>query len=132
MNELMEFHLMIHFQEFFLCVFPEQLQQCFLKWVESISRITFGEIIALDGKTLRHSYDNSKDKSAIHIVSAWATTNGLVLGQRKVDKKSNEITAIPELLKVLSLKGCIVTIDAIGCQKKIIKQIIDQDGDRAI
>ncbi len=122
-------------------MFPEQLQQCFLKWVESISRITFGEIVAIDGKTLRHSYDNSQDKPAIHMVSAWATTNGLVLGQRKVDhavprgardRKSNEITAIPELLKVLSLKGCIVTIDAIGCQKKIIKQIIDQDADYVI
>ena len=67
MNELMEFHLMIHLLEFFFCVFPEQLQQCFLKWVESISRITFGEIVALDGKTLRDSYDNSKDKSAIHM-----------------------------------------------------------------
>ncbi len=100
---------------------PEQLQQCFLKWIEAISRITFGEIVAIDGKTLRHSYDKSQNKSAIHMVSAWATNNGLVLGQKKVDSKSNEITAIPELLKVLSLKGCIVTIDAIGCQKKIIK-----------
>ncbi len=120
------------FSRVFSLLNPEQLQQCFLKWVESISRITFGEIIALDGKTLRHSYDNSKDKPAIHMVSAWATTNGLVLGQKKVARKSNEITAIPELLKVLSLKGCIVTIDAIGCQKKIIKQIIDQDGDYVI
>ena len=102
-------------------MFPEKLQECFLKWIESISQITFGEIIALDGKTLRHSYDRSKKKSAIHMVSAWATNNGIVLGQRKVDSKSNEITAIPKLLKVLSLKGCIVTIDAMGCQKKIIK-----------
>ncbi len=111
---------------------PEQLQQCFLKWVESISQITVGEIVAIDGKTLRHSYDRSNNKSAIHMVSAWATNNGLVLGQKKVDDKSNEITAIPELLKVLSLRGCIVTIDAIGCQKKIIKQIINQDGDYVI
>ena len=111
---------------------PEQLQQGFLRWVETISRITFGEIVAIDGKTLRHSYDQSKNKSAIHMVSAWATNNGLVLGQKKVDDKSNEITAIPELLKVLSLKGCIVTIDAIGCQKKIVRQIIDQDGDYVI
>ena len=120
------------FARVFSLLNPEQLQQCFLKWIESISRITFGEIIAIDGKTLRRSYDKSKDKPAIHMVSAWATTNGLVLGQKKVEDKSNEITAIPELLKVLSLKGCIVTIDAIGCQKKIIKQIIDQDGDYVI
>ena len=111
---------------------PEKLQQCFLSWIESISLITFGEIVAIDGKTLRGSYNKSKDKPAIHMVSAWATNNGLVLGQKKVEDKSNEITAIPELLKVLSLKGCIVTIDAIGCQKKIIKQIIDQDGDYVI
>lgn len=120
------------FARVFSLLNPEQLQQCFLKWIESISRITFGEIVAIDGKTLRRSYDKSKDKPAIHMVSAWATTNGLVLGQKKVEDKSNEITAIPELLKVLSLKGCIVTIDAIGCQKKIIKQIIDQDGDYVI
>ncbi len=111
---------------------PEQLQQCFLKWIESISQITLGEIVAIDGKTLRHSYDRSNHKSAIHMVSAWATNNGLVLGQKKVDDKSNEITAIPELIKVLSLQGCIVTIDAIGCQKKITKQIINQDGDYVI
>ncbi len=120
------------FARVFSLLNPEQLQQCFLKWIESISRITFGEIVAIDGKTLRRSYDKSKDKPAIHMVSAWATTNGLVLGQKKVENKSNEITAIPELLKVLSLKGCIVTIDAIGCQKKIIKQIIDQDADYVI
>lgn len=120
------------FARVFALLNPEQLQQCFLKWVESISQITVGEIVAIDGKTLRHSYDKSNNKSAIHMVSAWATNNGLVLGQKKVDDKSNEITAIPELLKVLSLKGCIVTIDAIGCQKKIIKQIINQDGDYVI
>ena len=111
---------------------PEKLQECFLEWIESISLITFGEIVAIDGKTLRGSYNKNKDKPAIHMVSAWATTNGLVLGQRKVEDKSNEITAIPELLKVLSLAGCIVTIDAIGCQKKIIKQIIAQNGDYVI
>ncbi len=120
------------FARVFSLLNPEQLQQCFLKWIEAISLITFGEIVAIDGKTLRHSYDKSKDKPAIHMVSAWATNNGLVLGQKKVESKSNEITAIPELLKVLSLQGCIVTIDAIGCQKKIIKQIIDQDAEYVI
>ncbi len=81
------------------------------------------EVVAIDGKTLRHSYDNGGEKKAIHMVSAWATQQRLVLGQVKVDEKSNEITAIPELLKVLSLHGCIVTIDAIGCQKEIVKLI---------
>ena len=120
------------FSRVFSLLEPEQLQQCFRQWVESISRITFGEVIAIDGKTLRHSYDKKSNKLAIHMVSAWATTNGLVIGQKKVDNKSNEITAIPELLKVISISGCVVTIDAIGCQKKITKQIIDQGGEYVI
>ena len=91
-----------------------------------------GEVIAIDGKTLRHSYDSSSDKSAIHMVSAWASTNRLVLGLVLVDDKSNEITAIPELLKVLSLNGCIVTIDAMGCQREIVKQIREKGGDYVI
>jgi hypothetical protein len=91
-----------------------------------------GEVVAIDGKSLRHSYDTSKGKGAISMVSAWATANQLVLGQVKVDNKSNEITAIPELLKVLSLNGCIVTIDAIGCQTKIIKDIVAPYADYVI
>lgn len=82
--------------------------------MRSISKIIQGEVVAIDGKTLRHSYDSSLNKGAIHMVSAWANANRLVLGQVKVDEKSNEITAIPLLLKVLSIHGCIVTIDAIG------------------
>ncbi len=89
---------------------PEQFQQSFLSWVKSISNVTQGEVIAIDGKTLRRSYDRSQSQGAISMVSAWATNNRLVLGQVKVDKKSNEIKAIPELIKVLSLRGCIVTI----------------------
>ncbi|EGJ29006.1 MULTISPECIES: ISAs1 family transposase [Moorena] len=111
---------------------PEQLQSCFLKWIQSISQLTSGEIVAIDGKTLRHSYQKSSHKPAIHMVSAWATANQLVLGQVKVDEKSNEITAIPKLLKVLALKGCIVTIDAMGCQKEIVLQIVAQDADYVI
>jgi predicted transposase YbfD/YdcC len=111
---------------------PEELQQCFLKWIQSINKITFGEIVAIDGKTLRRSYDKSSEKAAIHMVSAWATTNQLVLGQVKVDEKSNEITAIPKLIKVLELSGCIVTIDAMGCQKEIVKQIVAKDADYVI
>ena len=111
---------------------PEEFQQSFLNWIKSISKIMKGEVIAIDGKTLRHSYDSSSAQSAIHMVSAWATENRLVLGQVKVDDKSNEITAIPELLKVLSLQGCIVTIDAMGCQREIVKQIREGGGDYVI
>ena len=108
---------------------PEQSQTAFLSWVRSVSRLTAGEVIAIDGKTARRSYDKGKGKGAIHMVSAWASQNRLVLGQRKVDDKSNEITAIPDLLKVLDIHGCIVTIDAMGTQKAIAQQIIEQGGD---
>jgi predicted transposase YbfD/YdcC len=100
--------------------------------MKSISNILKGEVVAIDGKTLRHSYETESGKGAIHMVSAWATENRLVLGQVKVKEKSNEITAIPELLKVLSLKGCIVTIDAMGCQREIVKQIREEGGDYVI
>ena len=108
---------------------PEALQACFLSWVRSIAQLCCGEVIAIDGKTLRHSYDSGGSKGAIHMVSAWATQNHLVLGQVKVDEKSNEITAIPNLLEVLELHGCIITIDAMGAQRSIAAQIIDNGGD---
>lgn len=108
---------------------PEQLQTCFLSWVRSVSRLTDGEVIAIDGKTVRRSYDAGSGKGAIHMVSAWASTNRLVLGQRQVDEKSNEIMAIPALLKVLDLQGSVVTIDAMGTQKAIAQQIVQQGGD---
>lgn len=120
------------FARVFAQINPQQFQSCFLDWMKSIQKITNGEVVAIDGKTLRGSYDKSSDCSAIQIVSAWATTNKLVLGQVKVDEKSNEITAIPELLKVLEIAGCIVTIDAIGCQKEIVKLITQQDADYVI
>jgi predicted transposase YbfD/YdcC len=120
------------FNRVFAQLEPEELQNCFLKWVKSISSLTEGDIVAIDGKTLRHSYDKNNGQSAIVMVSAWAKKNGLVLGQRKVDKKSNEITAIPELLKVLSLKGAIVTLDAMGCQKNIVAQIVAKEADYVI
>ncbi len=107
----------------------EQLQQCFLKWIRAISNLTVGEVVAIDGKQLRHSYDQGGGKGAIYMVSAWANTNRLVLGQRKVDNKSNEIIAIPELLRILELSGCIVTIDAMGCQKNIAAAIVEQGAD---
>lgn len=108
---------------------PEQFQDCFLSWVQAVFEITNGQVIAIDGKTLRHSYDKTLGKAAIHMVSAWAATNELVLGQVKVDDKSNEITAIPALLALLDITGCIVTIDAMGCQTEIVRQIVDQGGD---
>jgi predicted transposase YbfD/YdcC len=120
------------FSRVFSRINPQEFQQCFLKWIESITQLTQGEIIAIDGKTLRHSYDKNSGNSAIHMVSAWATKNSLTLGQIKVNKKSNEITAIPELLKVLCLNGCVVTIDAMGCQKEIVNQIINQGADYII
>lgn len=115
--------------EFFARLNAEKFQQCFLHWVNALFKITDGEIIAIDGKTLRHSYDTASNKPAIHMVNAWACKNSLCLGQYKTEEKSNEITAIPELLKLLDISGCIVTIDAMGCQKKIAAQIISQEAD---
>ena len=108
---------------------PEQFQNCFVKWMASIQALTKGEVIAVDGKQLRRSHDAQAGKAAIHMVSAWATNNRLVLGQRKVDDKSNEITAIPELLEALDIRGCIVTIDAMGCQTKIASTILNEGAD---
>ncbi len=120
------------FSRVFQVLDPEELQRCFLNWTQSVFELSEGEIIPIDGKTLRHSYDTASEKKAIQMVSAWSTKNKLVLGQLKVDKKSNEITAIPSLLNKLKIKGCIVTLDAMGCQKKIVEQIIEQDGDYLI
>ena len=94
-------------------------QECFVGWVRSVAKVLEGEVIPIDGKTLRRSHDSGSGKAAIHMVSAWASDNRLVLGQVKTNEKSNEITAIPELLKLLEIKGCIVTTDAMGCQKKL-------------
>ena len=107
---------------------PEVLQNSFLSWIHSLVEITDGEIVAIDGKTLRHSYDKALNRKAIHMVSAWACNNQLILGQLKVNEKSNEITAIPELLKMIDMKGCTVTIDAMGTQKEIASQIVQQEG----
>ena len=108
---------------------PSKLQECFASWVKAIAQLSEGEVIAIDGKSVRHSYDKGKGKGAIHMVSAWANENRLALGQVKVADKSNEITAIPQLLDILDIQGCIVTIDAMGAQKEIAKQIIEQDAD---
>ena len=108
---------------------PEQFQASFMNWVAAIHETTMGQVIAVDGKQLRRSHDASAGKAAIHMVSAWATSHQLVLGQRKVDEKSNEITAIPELLQALDLHGCLVTIDAMGCQTKIAQITVDNEAD---
>lgn len=108
---------------------PEQFQACFLSWVQAVAQVTEGQVIAIDGKTLRRSHDRRAGKAAIHMVSAWATQNRVVLGQLKTAEKSNEITAIPELLQMLDVSGCIVTIDAMGCQRAIAEQIVEQGGD---
>ncbi len=108
---------------------PEQLQESFLTWVNAAFALSKGQLIIVDGKTLRGSYERGGKRGMIHMVSAWASENRLVLGQRKVDEKSNEITAIPELLKVLDLEGAVVSIDAMGCQTAIAEQIVAQQGD---
>jgi predicted transposase YbfD/YdcC len=116
------------FNRFFSALDPDEFEKCFLEWIKSIYEQTHGEVISIDGKTLRGSR-NKGFKSATHIVSAWADKNEIILGQIKVDEKSNEITAIPKLLDALLLKGCVVTIDAMGCQKSIAKQIIKKQAD---
>ena len=117
------------FGRVFALLDAQQFRDCFLAWVQAVSAVTRGQAIAIDGKTLRRSHDKSLGKSAIHMVSAWASENRLVLGQTKVAEKSNEITAIPELLALLDISGCIVTIDAMGCQKEIARLIIEDSGD---
>jgi predicted transposase YbfD/YdcC len=117
------------FGDVFRVINAEEFQRSFRCWVERIFTVTRGQVIAIDGKTERRSHDKTIGKDAIHMVSAWASANGITLGQRKVDNKSNEITAIPELLELLNVAGCIVTIDAMGCQKKIAQKIRDEKAD---
>src|SRR6266571_5157338 len=110
---------------------PNQFEASFFQWVQGISTTVQG-VIAIDGKTLRRSHDHAAGKKALHVVSAWAVENRLVLAQIATDEKSNEITAIPVLLRQLALAGCIATIDAMGTQTKIASQIIEQEGDYAL
>jgi len=117
------------FRRLFERLDPDQFQRGFLGWIEALHEATERQVIAIDGKTLRRSFDRAKGKSALHMVHAWATANQLLLGQVAVDEKSNEITAIPKLLKMLSISGAIVTIDAMGCQKEIARAIGDREAD---
>jgi len=115
------------FNRVFAALDPKHFLDCFLSWTQSVREAVAQEVVALDGKALRRALN--RDQSIKYVVSAWAESNGLVLGQLKVADKSNEITAVPELLRVLELSGCIVTIDAMGCQKKIAKEIVEADAD---
>lgn len=108
---------------------PGQFRRCFSRWVRAVAALTAGETVAIDGKTLRRSYDRSGGQSAIELVSAWAQTNRLTLGQVKVAADSNEITAVPELLRLLDVSGCIVTVDALNTQKAIAHQMRQQRAD---
>jgi predicted transposase YbfD/YdcC len=117
------------FGRVFAALDPVAFAECFQHWLAGVAQATAGRVVAIDGKTLRHSFDTASAKAAIHLVSAWASHNHLLLGQVKTEAKSNEITAIPSLLKLLELQGCIVTIDAMGCQKAIARQITTQEAD---
>jgi predicted transposase YbfD/YdcC len=108
---------------------PAEFEKCLLSWITALHEITAGQIVAIDGKTLRRSFDAATNKAAIHMVSAWATANQISLGQVAVDAKSNEITAIPKLLEMLEISGCLVTIDAMGCQTQIAQAIVDAKAD---
>ena len=104
-------------------------EECFFAWVQALNQLTQGQVIAIDGKEVRHSFDRLLGQRAIHLVSAWASENQVILAQQKVDSKTNEITAIPQLLALSEVAGCIVTIDAMGCQKEIVWIIVQRQAD---
>ena len=108
---------------------PGILQQCFFQWMNDVVEAVDGNVIAIDGKTVRGSFDKASRKNALHMVSAWSCASGVALGQVKTSEKSNEITAIPRLLELLELKKCIITIDALGCQKGIARDILNKKAD---
>jgi len=117
------------FGDVFARLDPDQFQRCFIELIQAVAQVTQGEVVAIDGKTVRRSHDRTLGKQAIHMVNVWASSSGLVLGQAKVAAKSNEIVAIPKLLQLLELAGCIVTIDAMGCQKEIARHIVEAEAD---
>ncbi len=120
------------FRRVFQAVCPQALQRCLTRWLQGVRQTppaADGEAVAIDGKTLRRTFDRAKGLGALHQVSAWASANGLTLGQVATDDKSNELTAIPQLIELLDLKDCVVTIDAAGCQKAIAAQLVAQEAD---
>lgn len=117
------------FNAIFAAINPAEFEKCLLSWITALHEITDGQVIAIDGKTLRRSFDAKTSKAAIHMVSAWATASHISLGQVVVDAKSNEITAIPKLLELIDISGALVTIDAMGCQTEIAQKIVDADAD---
>ena len=117
------------FRRVFAVLDTEQFQSCFMEWIQAVEKLTERQVVASDGKTLRRSHDRSEGKKALQMVSAWASANGVVLGQMKVDEQSNEITAIPELLDSLEIAGCIVTLDAIHCQRETVETIVEKEAD---
>ena len=117
------------FGRVFAALDPDAFRRCFISWVESLALVALGDIIAVDGKTIRRSLDAANGKGPLHLVNAWASEAGIAIGQLATEKKSNEITAIPALLDMLFVKGCIVTTDAMGCQKAIAQSIVDKEAD---
>jgi len=117
------------FGDLYAALDPEAFNDCFIEWVSPFRTSTRAEVVAIDGKAMRRSHDNSRGLKMVHTVSAWADENKLVLGQISVEDKSNEITAIPKLLELLWLEGSIVTIDAMGTQKKIATKIVEKKAD---
>jgi predicted transposase YbfD/YdcC len=122
------------FRRVFQAVQPQALQRCLIEWLQGVRQAspagpTADEVVAIDGKSLRRTFDRARGLGALHLVSAWATSNGITLGQVAADGKSNEITAIPQLIELLDLEGCVVTIDAMGCQKDIAAKIVAKEAD---
>jgi predicted transposase YbfD/YdcC len=117
------------FNAIFRAIKPAEFEKCLLSWITALHEVTDGQVVAIDGKTLRRSFDTASSKSAIHMVSAWATANHISLGQVVVDQKSNEITAIPKLLEILEISGALVTIDAMGRQTEIAHHIVESGAD---
>lgn len=117
------------FRRVFMLLNPDAFEACFMRWVDGLVEASGGRLIAVDGKSLRGSLDRANAKAAIHMVSAWCDANQMVLGQVATDEKSNEIKAIPRLLKLIDIDKAVVTIDAMGCQKDIAKTIVEQGGD---
>jgi predicted transposase YbfD/YdcC len=117
------------FGRIFAALDPEAFAKFFAAWVHDVAELTDGQVVAIDGKTIRRSFDRAGSRSAVHMVNAWATENGLALGQVATEEKSNEITAVPKLLELLELKGCIVTLDAMGCQKEIAEKVVAKGAD---